>query len=95
MRDSRTIAIVLILVGLLAVPAKAEAVPGLWEKIAALAVKTPITVELKNGDWIEGKFEELSPSELSLRTDSAQVAIPRSDIQRITTRGQNPLVDAP
>ena len=93
MRNARVVAIVLILVGLLAVPASARAIPGRWEKIAALAVGTPIAVALKNRDRIEGKFEEFSPSELSLRTGSAQAAIPRSDIRRITTRESDSLAN--
>ena len=52
----------------------------------ALGLRPQITVELKNGDRLEGQFEELSPSELLLRTGAAQAAVPRSDIERITTR---------
>ena len=44
----------------------------------------PITVDLKNGDRIKGQFEGPSPSELSLRTHSAQAEVPRSEIQKIT-----------
>ena len=36
MKDSRTVWISLILVGLLAVPAQAQVIPGRWEKVAAL-----------------------------------------------------------
>ena len=85
MKDSRTVVISLILVGLLAVPARAQVIPGRWEKVAALSFEMPITVDLKNRDRIKGQFEGLSPSELSLRTGSATAAIPRSEIQRITT----------
>ena len=93
MRNARVVAIVLILVGLLAVSARARVIPGRWEKIAALAVGTPIAVALKNRDRIERKFEGFSPSELSLRTGSAQAAIPRSDIRRITTRESDSLAN--
>ena len=86
MKNSRTAVIVLILVGLLSIPAQAQVIPGRWEKLAALAIETLITVDLKSGDRIEGNFEGLSPSELSLRTGSAQAAIPRSEIQKITAR---------
>ena len=89
MRNYRTVAIVWFLVCLVAIPARAQVIPGRWEKVAALAVETSITVELKNGDRIEGQFEELSPSELLLRTGSAQALIPRSDCRRITTRQHN------
>ena len=68
MRNYRTVAIVLILVGLLSVPAQAQVIPGRWEKIEALGVGPPIIVDLKSGDRLEGKFAALSPSELSLRT---------------------------
>ena len=85
MRNSRTVVIVLILSGLLAVPAWAQVIPGRWEKVDALSVEMPITVDLKNGDRIKGEFEGLSTSELFLRTRSAQAAIPRADIEQITS----------
>ena len=71
---------------LLPVPAQAQVIPGRWEKVESLKSGPQITVELKNGDRIEGQFEELSPSELLLRNGSAQAAIPRASIERITTR---------
>ena len=85
MKDSRTVWISLILVGLLAVPAQPQVIPGRWEKVETIKLGPPITVDLKNGDRIEGQLEGLFPSELSLRTGSATAAIPRSEIQRITT----------
>ena len=93
MKNSRTVAISLILVGLLAVPTRAQVIPGRWEKVAALSVEMPITVDLKNRDRIQGQFEGLSPSELSLRTHSARAAIPRSEIRRITTRDSDSLAN--
>ena len=86
MRNLGTVPIVLILIGLLAVPARAQVIPERWEKVGVLSVETPITVDLKNGDRIQGKFEGFSPSEPFLRTPSAQAAIPRSEIQKITKR---------
>ena len=86
MRNYRTVAIILILVGLLSVPAQAQVIPGRWEKIEALQLGPQITVGLKNGDRIEGQFEELSSSELLLRTGTAQAGILRAEIQRISTR---------
>ena len=85
MKKSRTAVIVLILVGLLAVPAQAQVIPGRWEKVEALSTPT-IIVQLKNGNRIEGKFDGLSPSELFLITHSAQAKIPRVEIQSIATR---------
>ena len=93
MRNSRTVAIGLILVGLLAVPAQAQVPPGRWEKVSTLSVKTSINVDFKNGDRIEGKFGGLFPSELSLRTHSATSAIPRSEIQKITTLKPDRLIN--
>ena len=75
-----------ILVGIISLPARAQVIPGRWEKALDLAAGQPIHVNLKNGDWIEGKFEGLSSSGLSLRTNSARAVIPRADIERITTR---------
>ena len=95
MRNFRTVAMVLILVSLLAVPAQAQVIPGSWEKISTLSVETSITVDFKNGDQIKGKFGKLSPSELFLRTGSAQAAIPKADIKRITTRKSDSLMDGP
>ena len=95
MKIFRIAVIVLILVGLLSVPAQAQVIPGRWEKVEALGVGPRITVELKNGDRIEGQFGGLSPSELSLFTGSAQAAIPRADIERITTRETDPLTNGP
>ena len=86
MKKPRTAVIALILVGLLSIPARAQGIPGRWEKVEALTLEPRITVELKNGDRIEEQFEGLSPSELLLRTGLVQAAIPRADIDRITTR---------
>ena len=86
MKNSRTAVIALILVGLLSIPGRAQGVPGRWEKVEALKLGPQITVELKNGARIEGQCEELSSSELLLRTGTAQARIPRADIDRITTR---------
>ena len=75
-----------ILVGIISLPARAEVIPGRWEKVIGLAAETLIAVDLKNRDRIQGKFKRLSPFELSLRTSSARAVIPRADIERITTR---------
>ena len=49
MKDSRTVWISLILVGLLAVPAQPQVIPGRWEKVETIKLGPPITVDLKNG----------------------------------------------
>ena len=93
MRNSRTAVIAFILVGLLAVPVRAQGIPGRWEKVEALQLGPQITVKLKNGARIEGQCEELSSSELLLRTGTAQARIPRADIERITTREADGLAE--
>ena len=86
MKNPRTAVMVLILVGMLSVPAQAQVIPGRWEKIEALMGEPPIIVNLKSGDRLEGQFGGLSASGIFLRTRSAQAAIPRVEIQQITTR---------
>ena len=93
MDNYRTVVIALILVSLLSFPARAQGIPGRWEKVEALKRGSPITVGLKNGDRLGGQFEELSPSELVLRTNSAQAAIPRADIKTITLPSKDGLGD--
>ena len=93
MKNYRTVSIVLIFLILLSVSAQAQVIPGRWEKVEALTLGLRITLELKNGDRTEGQFGGLSPSELSLFTGSAQAAIPRADIDRITTRESDPLTN--
>ena len=93
MEKSRIAVIVLIFVVLLSVPAQAQVIPGRWEKVEALQLGPQITVKLKNGARIEGQCEELSSSELLLRTGTAQARIPRADIERITTREADGLAE--
>ena len=75
----------LILAGLISMPAYGEVIPGRWEKVSALEMASPITVELKNGDQVEGDFERLSVSELEIKTHTALARIPKTDVQTITT----------
>ena len=93
MEKSRIAVIVLIFVVLLSVPAQAQVIPGRWEKVEALQLGPQITVKLKNGARIEGQCEELSSSELLLRTGTAQARILRADIERITTREADGLAE--
>ena len=76
----------LILAGLISMPAHGEVIPGRWEKVSALELGTPITVELKNGDQAEGTFEGLVASDLELGTHFARAVIPKADIQTIATQ---------
>ena len=75
-----------ILAGLISMPAHGEMISGRWEKVSALELGTPITVELKNGDQVEGTFEVLSASEVELGTHFARAVIPKADIQTIATQ---------
>lgn len=83
----------LILAGLISMPAHAEVIPGRWEIVSALDLGTPIAVELKNGDRIEGEFEDLSESEVDIETHSARAVIPNADIQTATISSKDGLGD--
>ena len=74
----------LILAALISLPAHAEVIPGRWEKVPALEMASPITVDLKNGNRIQGQFRGLSSSDLELMNSTGRAAIPRADIQNIT-----------
>ena len=63
MKSVRIQIISLMLAGLISMPAHGEVIPGRWEKVSALELGTPITVELKNGDQVAGTFEGLFASE--------------------------------
>ena len=43
MKSYRTRFVALILLGLISFPVRAGVIPGRWEKVSALTVKTPIT----------------------------------------------------
>ena len=93
MKSCRIQVFALVLAGLIAQPARAEVIPGRFEKVSAQNLGTPITVELKNGDQVEGHFKELSTSELKLETHSAHAMIPITDIQTITTPANDGLAE--
>jgi len=62
MKSFRIQAVSSILGGLISLPAHAEVIPGRWEKVEVLETASPITVELKNGDRIVGRFRGLFAS---------------------------------
>ena len=74
----------LILAGLISMPVHAEVIPGRWEKVSALEMASSITVDLKNGNRIQGQFRGLSSSDLELLSPAGWAVIPRMDIQTIT-----------
>ncbi len=86
MKSCRIQFLTLLLAGLIAQPTHAEVIPGRWEKVSDLDLGTPITVELKNGDRVEGDFEGLSASDVDLETHSARAVIPKTDVQTIATQ---------
>ncbi len=93
MKSCRIQLISLVLSGLISMPAHAEVIPGRWEKVSALEMASPITMELKNGDRIKGQFRRLSPSDLELLNPSGRAVIPRTDIQTITLPSKDGLGD--
>ena len=76
----------MMLAGLISMPAHAEVIPGRWEKVSDLELGTPVIVELKSGDQVEGDIEGLSESDVDIETHSARAVIPKADIQTIITR---------
>lgn len=93
MKTCRIRSLALILAGLTSMPAHAEVIPGRWEKVAALQVTFPITVETKDGDRIKGQFEDLSDTDLMLVTNVSRAVIPKEDIETITTQPKDGLAD--
>ena len=93
MKTCRIRLLALILAGLISMPARAEVIPGRWEKVAALQVTFPITVETKDGDRIKGQFEDLSDTDLMLVTNFSRAVIPKEDIETITTQPEDSLAD--
>lgn len=80
-----------ILVGLISLPLQAQVIPGRWEKVTALHVASPITVELKDGDRIKGHFEDVSDTDVILVTHFSRAVIPKEDIETITTQPEDSL----
>lgn len=93
LKTCRIRSLALILAGLTSMPAHAEVIPGRWEKVAALQVTVPITVQTKDGDRIKGHFEDLSDTDLRLVTHFSQAVIPKEDIETITTQPEDGLAD--
>ncbi len=93
MKTCRIRLLALILAGLISMPARAEVIPGRWEKVAALQVMFPITVETKDGDRIKGQFEDLSDTDLMLVTNFSRAVIPKEDIETITTQPEDGLAN--
>ena len=89
MKTCRIRILALMLAGSTSMPARAEVIPGRWEKVAALQVKIPIMVETKDGDRIEGHFEDLADTDLMLVTNFSRAMIPKEDIETITTRPED------
>ena len=93
MKTFRIRLLALILAGLISMPVRAEVIPGRWEKVAALQVTVPITVETKDGNRIKGHFENLSDTNLLLVTNFSRAMIPKEDIETITTQPEDGIAD--
>ena len=93
MKSHRIQILALILAGLISLPTRAAMIPGRWEKVSNLDVGTPITLELKSGNRLEGHFQGLSESKVDIETHSVRASIPKAVIQTITTRTKDRLGD--
>ena len=65
----------------------AAVIPGSWDRIAALQLRSALVITLKSGDRLDGVFKALGPAELTL-IDSAgsEFKVARSDVARIRER---------
>ena len=93
MKSYRKQVVSLILVCLISLPLQAQVIPGRWEKVSALQVASPITVELKDGDRIKGHYEDLSATDVMLVTHFSRAVIPKEDIETITTQPEDGLAN--
>ena len=93
MKSYRIQAISVALTGLISLPLQAQVIPGRWEKVSALAVSSPITVELKDGDRIKGHYEGLSATDVMVVSHFSRAVIPKEDIETITIRPEDGVGD--
>ena len=91
MQSCRMQIVSLILAGLILQPVRAGVIPGRWEKVENLDLGARITLELKNGDPLEGHFEGLSASGVDIETRSVRVVIPKEAIQTISIQPKDGL----
>ena len=91
MQSCRLQIVSLILAGLILQPVRAGVIPGRWEKVENLDLGARITLELKNGDPLEGHFEGLSASGVDIETRSVRVVIPKEAIQTISIQPKDGL----
>ncbi len=93
MKSYRIQAISVALTGLISLPLQAQVIPGRWEKVSALAVSSPITVELKDGDRIKGHYEGLSATDVMVVSHFSRAVIPKEGIETITIRPEDGVGD--
>ena len=93
MRSCRMHCVSLILAGLILQPVRAGVIPGRWEKVANLDLGARITLELKNGDPLEGNFEGLSASGVDIETRSVRVVIPKEAIRTVSVQPKDGLTN--
>ena len=93
MKSCRIQAISLALAALISLPLRADVIPGRWEKVLALPVSSPITVELKDGDRIKGHYEGLSATDIMVVSHFSRAVIPKEDIETITIQPEDGVGD--
>ena len=93
MKSYRIQIVSLILTGSSSMPAHAQVIPGGLEKVSNLDLGTPVTVEFKNEDRLEGEYEGLSASDVDIETHSARAVIAKPDILTITTSAKDGLAE--
>ena len=93
MKPYRTQAIALTLASLIALPLRADVIPGRWEKVSILAVASPIIVKLKDGDRVKGHFEGLSATDVIVVSHFSRAVIPKKDIETISIQPEDGVGD--
>jgi len=61
----------------------ADAIPGKWTLIEELDAGSEITVQLKAGDRVDGRFLGLDPSSIRISSGTAERVYPREAVDRI------------
>jgi hypothetical protein len=74
----------IIMILMAAAAARAEVIPGRWEKVEALAPGTAVIVMIQGGERLETSFGSISPDEIIFKEPSGtERRLPRIAIQKI------------
>ena len=66
----------------------AQTPPGRWEKLDGQVVGTRLKITLMTGSVLEGTFQRSGSEDISVTTETGDLTIPKSDVQKIITRSR-------